>query len=231
MMFSDRPAFTDRKDAGRRLARALIDYASDNPLVLGLPRGGVPLAYEVALALGAELDVLFVRKLGAPGREELGIGAVIDGAHPQMVLNEEIIRQLSPGSAYIQAEMSRQLREIERRRREYMGDRKPIDVEKRTIILVDDGIATGGTVRAALKGLRKAHAGKIVLAVPVAPADALHDLADECDEIVCLLTPDPFYAVGVHYADFSQTSDAEVTRLLANAPHRSPPAVSASPHS
>ncbi len=229
MMFSARPAFDNRQDAGQRLARALATHAGDNPLVLGLPRGGVPVAYEVARALDADLDVLFVRKLGAPDHEELGIGAVIDGANPQMVLNEEIVRQLAPGNAYIQAEMSRQLREIERRRREYVGDRKPIDVEKRTVILVDDGIATGGTVRAALKGLRKAHAGKIVLAVPVAPADTLHDLAPECDEIVCLLTPHPFYAVGVHYADFSQTGDAEVTRLLATAPRQEPSATPASP--
>lgn len=221
MMFSHSPAFADRGDAGRRLAQALAGHAGDNPLVLGLPRGGVPVAYEVARALNADLDVLFVRKLGAPGHEELGIGAVIDGANPQMVLNEDIVRQLSPGRAYIEAEVARQLREIERRRREYVGDRKPIEVEKRTVILVDDGIATGGTVRAALKGLRKAHAGKIVLAVPVAPIDTLHDLAAECDEIVCLLRPDPFYAVGVHYADFRQTSDAEVTQLLAAAPRHS----------
>jgi putative phosphoribosyl transferase len=220
MMFSDRPAFTDRQEAGQRLAQALAGHARDNPLVLGLPRGGVPVAYEVARALDADLDVLFVRKLGAPGNEELGIGAVIDGANPQMVLNEDIVRQLSPGRAYMESEMARQLQEIERRRREYVGDRKPIEVEKRTVILVDDGIATGGTVRAALKGLRKAHAGKIILAVPVAPAETLRELAKECDEIVCLIAPYPFYAVGVHYADFRQTTDAEVTQLLAAAPRQ-----------
>ncbi len=217
-MFSDRPSFNDREDAGRRLARALIPRAPADPLVLGLPRGGVPIAHEVAQALDAELDILFVRKLGAPGHEELGIGAVIDGAHPQIVLNEEIVRQLSPGADYIQMEIARQLREIERRRHIYLGDRKPISVENRNIILVDDGIATGGTVRAALMGLRKAHAGRIILAVPVAPPETLRKLADECDEIICLVTPDPFYAVGVHYAHFNQTSDEEVTRLLADAP-------------
>ncbi len=216
-MFSARPAFRDRADAGRQLAHALAYHRVDHPLVLGLPRGGVPVAYEVALALDADLDILFVRKLGAPGHEELGIGAVVDGAHPQIVLNDEIVEQLAPGHDYIEAETIRQLREIERRRREYLGDRKPIDVGGRDIVLVDDGIATGGTVRAALKGLRMAHAGKIVLAVPVAAPDTLRMLAKECDEIVCLLTPQPFYAVGVHYADFCQTSDEEVKQALAGA--------------
>lgn len=219
MMFSDRPRFQDREDAGRQLAQALVHRAPANPLVLGLPRGGVPVAHEVARVLDADLDILFVRKLGAPGHEELGIGAVIDGAHPQIVLNEEIVRQIALTANHIQTETWRQLREIGRRRHVYLGSRQPISVEHRNIILVDDGIATGGTVRAALMGLRKAHAGKIVLAVPVAPAETLRMLADECDEIVCLLTPDPFYAVGIHYANFNQTSDEEVTRLLADIPH------------
>ncbi|OJY67006.1 MAG: phosphoribosyltransferase [Sphingobium sp. 66-54] len=227
MTLSDRPSFKDRQDAGRRLAQALLPRAPDNPLVLGLPRGGVPVAHEVARALGADLDVLFVRKLGAPGYEELGIGAVIDGAHPQIVLNDEIVRQVAPSADYIQSETWRQLREIERRRHLYLGERKPLSVAHRNVILVDDGIATGGTVRAALKGLRKAHAGKIVLAVPVAPADTLHTLEGECDEIVCLVSPDPFYAVGVHYADFDQTSDEEVTHLLATPPRN--PAVTGGP--
>lgn len=220
-MFSDRPGFRDREDAGQQLAQALAGHAADHPLVLALPRGGVPVADVVARALHADLDLLFVRKLGAPGHEELGIGAVVDGAHPQTVLNDEIVRQLAPGQAYIEAEIARQLDEIERRRREYLGDRKPIAVEGRTIILVDDGIATGGTVRAALKGLRKAHAGRIVLAVPVAPPETIRALAKECDEIVCLLSPRSFYAVGAHYDDFRQTSDEDVKRLLADAVRRS----------
>ncbi|MBT2186109.1 phosphoribosyltransferase [Sphingobium nicotianae] len=216
-MSSARPAFRDREEAGRRLARAIAGHCPDRPVVLALPRGGVPVAHEIAQALGADLDLLFVRKLGAPGHEEFGIGAVIDGAHPQTVLNDEIVRELSPGSDYIRNETARQLREIDRRRREYLGDRKPIDLTGRNVILVDDGIATGGTVRAALKGLRRARAGKILLAVPVAPPDALRSLANECDEIICLLSPYPFYAVGVHYADFRQTSDEEVKQLLAGA--------------
>lgn len=217
MMVSHGPPFRDRKDAGRQLAQALIGRAPENPLVLGLPRGGVPVAYEVACELDAELDILFVRKLGAPGYEELGIGAVIDGADPQVVLNDEIIRQIAPNPAYVEAETRRQLREIERRRQLYLGDRQPASIGERNVILVDDGIATGGTVRAALKGLRKAHARKVLLAVPVAPPDVVQSLAAECDGIVCLASPDPFYAVGAHYMNFDQTGDAEVTHLLADA--------------
>ena len=217
MMVSHGPPFRDRKDAGQQLARALIPRAPDHPLVLGLPRGGVPVAYEVACELDADLDIVFVRKLGAPGHEELGIGAVIDGADPQIVLNEEIIRQIAPDAAYVKAETRRQLAEIERRRQVYLGDRKPISVAQRNVILVDDGIATGGTVRAALKGLRRARAGKVLLAVPVAPPDAIRSLAAECDGIVCLASPDPFYAVGAYYVNFEQTGDAEVTHLLADA--------------
>ncbi|KQX20050.1 MULTISPECIES: phosphoribosyltransferase [unclassified Sphingomonas] len=209
--------FHDRREAGQRLARALDRHASAHPLVLALPRGGVPVAYEVARALDAELDLLFVRKLGAPGYEELGIGAVVDGADPQLVLNEDIVRQFAPSPNYIRAEMQRQLAEIERRRRVYLGNGAPIRVDGRTVILVDDGIATGGTVKAALKALRKAHARRIILAVPVAPADSVAALRGECDELVCLAQPEPFHAVGTHYAVFDQTSDAEVIGLLEDA--------------
>ena len=197
-MLADRPEFKDRVDAGQRLARALAGHVIDRPLVLALPRGGVPVAYEVARALEAELDIVLVRKLGAPGHEELGIGAVIDGAHPQVVLNEEIVRQVSPSADFLQGETWRQLQEIERRRKIYLGDRPPVNVEGRNVILVDDGIATGGTVRAALQGLAKSQPANIILAVPVAPAETLRDLAKYVDEIVCLSEPDPFYAVGAH---------------------------------
>lgn len=209
------PEFRDRREAGRRLAQALAHLAPAHPLVLALPRGGVPVAFEVARALDAELDLLFVRKLGAPGYEELGIGAVMDGADPQLVLNEQVVRELAPSPSYIRAEMRRQLAEIERRRHAYLGGREPIAAAGRTVIVVDDGIATGGTVKAALRGLRKTNPARLVLAVPVAPADSLADLAPECDEIVCLARPDPFYAVGAHYARFDQTGDDEVVRLLA----------------
>lgn len=214
MMFGQSPEFRDRREAGRRLAMVLGHLGSSNPLILALPRGGVPVAFEVATALDAELDLLFVRKLGAPGYEELGIGAVVDGADPQLVLNEDVIRQLAPSPNYIRAEMRRQLAEIDRRRHAYLGDAAPVGIAGRTVILIDDGIATGGTVRAALKGLRKAHPARLVLAVPVAPPDAIAALTPECDAIVCLAQPQPFYAVGSHYALFDQTDDEEVIRLL-----------------
>jgi putative phosphoribosyl transferase len=171
-------------------------------------------AYEVARALDAELDLLFVRKLGAPGHEEFGIGAVVDGADPQVVLNEESARMAGAGPGYVKEELRRQLGEIDRRRQAYMGDRDPIPSAGRTVIVVDDGIATGGTVKAALRGVRKAGPAHLVLAVPVAPADTIADLHKECDELVCLRTPEVFYAVGAHYADFTQTEDDEVVTLL-----------------
>ncbi|AMK26275.1 phosphoribosyltransferase [Sphingobium sp. TKS] len=206
--------FHDRRDAGIHLAKTLAHHVSSRPLILALPRGGVPVAFEVARALQADLDLLFVRKLGAPGYEELGIGAVVDGADPQLVLNEDVVRQLGPTPEYIRAEMRRQLAEIDRRRKAYLGDRDPLPVAGRTVIVVDDGIATGGTIKAALKGIGKAHPARLILAVPVAPAEALASLRDECDEVICLYEPYPFYAVGAHYVVFDQTSDAEVVRLL-----------------
>jgi putative phosphoribosyl transferase len=217
-MIFNRPAeFRDRQAAGMQLAKALQHLAPDNPLVLALPRGGVPVAAEVARALDADLDLLFVRKLGAPGHAELGIGAIVDGANPQIILNEDLVRQLAPGAAYIDAEVRRQLAEIDRRRQRYMGERLPTPIANRVVIVVDDGIATGGTVKAALAALHRSGASRIVLAVPVAPADSIAALRNDCDEIVCLAQPAPFYAVGAHYANFDQTTDDEVVRLLENA--------------
>ncbi len=210
-----REIFSDRRDAGRKLAAALKIYAKEKPLVLGLPRGGVPVAFEVAKALGAPLDLLIVRKIGAPSNPEFGIGAVVDGAEPQVVMNEDIMRMVAPKPAYVKAETQRQLAEIERRRAVYLGGRKPLSPRGRTVIVVDDGVATGGTVRAALRGLKKAGAAKIILAVPVAPTDVLESLRAEADEIVCLNARDDFQAVGFHYADFRQTEDEEVVSLLA----------------
>lgn len=206
--------FRDRRDAGVQLAKALARFSPAHPLILALPRGGVPVAFEVAKALDADLDLLFVRKLGAPGYEELGIGAVVDGADPQLVLNEEVVRQWAPTPEYIRSEMRKQLAEIDRRRRSYLGDREPIAVAGRTVIIVDDGIATGGTVKAALKGLSKAQPARLILAVPVAPAEAIAGLREECDEVICLYEPYPFYAVGAHYVQFDQTGDEEVVKLL-----------------
>ncbi|PAU64523.1 phosphoribosyltransferase [Pseudomonas sp. PIC25] len=207
--------FPDRHSAGLELAEALAPYAADHPLVLALPRGGVPVAYEIARILKAPLDLVLVRKIGAPGYEELGLGAVIDGADPQWVLNEEVMRQVHPPEGWFEAEMQRQLVELERRRRLYCGDRPAPNVGGHVVIVVDDGIATGGTVRAVLKGLAKAGPSQLVLAVPVGPRDVIEDLRSQVDELVCLAMPEPFIAVGHHYADFAQTTDDEVIALLA----------------
>ncbi len=221
--------FRDRADAGRRLAEALARYRDAAPLVLALPRGGVPVGFEVAKALEAQLDVLLVRKIGVPGHEELALGAVVDGVDPQVVVNENVMAMAAPPAGYLEAAKARELEEIERRRRAYRGDRPPVPVRDRTVIIVDDGIATGATVRAALRGVRQAGPARLVLAVPVAPAETVASLREECDEVVCLETPEPFYAVGLHYGDFGQTTDDEVVNLLAKAqrletgPHHHPP--------
>jgi putative phosphoribosyl transferase len=206
--------FADRRAAGVRLAAALLTFKSDNPIVLALPRGGVPVAFEVSRALDAPLDVVLVRKIGAPGHEELGLGAVVDGANPQAVMNEQIVREIRPPAAYIEAETSRQLAEIERRRKIYRGQEPALDITGRTAIVIDDGIATGATMKAVLKALARSKPRKLVLAVPVAPQDSLDDLSGDADEIVCLVTPESFFAVGMYYRDFEQTSDEEVVELL-----------------
>lgn len=208
--------FANRREAGRLLADAVTTIEPDDPVVLALPRGGVPVGFEVAKRLSAPLDILLVRKIGAPGHEEYGIGALVDGANPQIVIDQEIARVVGADSAYIDHEVARQLAEVERRRSLYARP-DPIALAGRTAIVVDDGIATGGTVRAALQALKQSQVGRIILAVPVAPRSALTDLSALCDRFVCLTAPEPFYAVGAHYADFTQTSDEEVVALLAEA--------------
>jgi len=209
----DRP-FRDRREAGQLLASATMHLKDTNPLVLALPRGGVPVGFEVAKALNAEFDVLLVRKIGAPGHEELGLGAIVDGANPQIVINDEIVRMTGATPAYLHTEATRQLAELERRRRAYRGKAIPVALKGRTVIIVDDGIATGGTAKAALQGVRLGSPARLILAVPVAPAECLAALRPLCDEVIRLMCPSPFFSVGTHYLDFSQTSDEEVIHLL-----------------
>lgn len=206
--------FHDRHDAGQRLAAALKARAPKEPVVLALPRGGVPVAYEVAHALHAPLDVMLVQKIGAPGYEEFGIGAVVDGAQPQLLLNAEAVAALHVSPTYVDQECERQLEEIERRRRLYCGEATAIDVHDRTAILIDDGIATGATMLVALRALDKAGPKRKIVAVPVASPEVLVKLSDAADEVICLSAPSEFRAVGQHYEDFTQTSDDEVIELL-----------------
>jgi putative phosphoribosyl transferase len=215
--------FRDRRDAGRRLAARLGELAAAGPeawarpVVFALPRGGVVVGYEVARALGAPLDVLVVRKLGAPGQPELGVGALVDGDSPEAILNPEVVRLAGVTREYLDAEVARQLEEIHRREARYRQGRPRLPVAGRTAVVVDDGIATGGSVRAALRGLGRARPVRLVLAVPVAPRDTVEALRAEVDEVVCLETPEPFLAVGYHYGDFAQTTDEEVVTLLERA--------------
>ncbi|HWP35780.1 MAG TPA: phosphoribosyltransferase [Thermodesulfobacteriota bacterium] len=209
--------FRDRREAGRELARRLLPYRDLDPVVLALPRGGVPVGYEVARALGAPLDIVVVRKLGAPGQPELAIGALVDGDDPQGVLNPDVVELLGVPAEYVRDEVARQLAEIRRREARYRGGRPRVPVGGRTAIVVDDGVATGATVRAALRGLRRAAPRRLVLALPVAPPDTARQLRAEVDDLICLRTPEPFIAVGRHYEDFSQPSDEEVVALLEEA--------------
>jgi predicted phosphoribosyltransferase len=206
--------FQDRSDAGRRLARALGSFARRNDvMVLGLPRGGVPVAYEVARALEAPLDVFIVRKLGVPGHEELAMGAVASGG--VRVLNEEVVSALQIETAVVDEVTDSERHEIQRREREYRGDAPAPDLSGRVVILIDDGLATGSTMMAAVRALRQRNPARLIVAVPVAASETCAALRPEVDEMICLQTPEPFYAVGLWYEDFTQTSDAEVKELLA----------------
>ncbi len=221
--------FKDRKQAGKELGAALLKYKGQNPVILAIPRGGVPVAYEVAIALDAPLDIVVVRKLGAPGQPELGIGALVDGDHPQGVLNQEIIAELAVSQDYLDREVARQLKEIRRRQQAYRGGRGPEKLEGRTVIVIDDGIATGGSMRAALRGVRRSNPKRLVMAVPVAPRETIDSLRPEVDDLVCLSTPEFFAAIGEFYEDFRQTSDKEVTELLDAAQRRPAGAAQAMP--
>ncbi len=211
-----RQLFSDRGQAGRALAQELAKLRLPAPVVLALPRGGVPVAAEIARELGAPLDLLLVRKIGVPWQPELAVAAIVDGQDQELVIDEDTRAASGVSRSYIETQAKEQMREIERRRHLYLGDRAPIPVSKRTAIVVDDGIATGTSMRAALKALRRREPAELVLAVPVAPPDTIATLRREVDRVVCLAEPDPFYAVGVHYADFHQIEDEEVLAILAS---------------
>jgi len=206
--------FGNRQEAGRLLAAELADLKPGKPVILALPRGGVPVAAEIARALEAPLDLVMVRKIGAPMQAELAVGAVVDGDTHEIVLNEDIVRLLGVSERYIEMECNKELQEIERRREKYLGGRPRVDVAGRVAVIVDDGIATGSTMRAALRATRRRKPSWLIVAVPVAPPETVEELRAEADEIRCLLTPEGLGAIGLYYRDFSQVSDSEVKALL-----------------
>jgi putative phosphoribosyl transferase len=210
--------FEDRSEAGRRLADKLLHLKNRQPLVLALPRGGVAVGFEIARALDAPLDIVLVRKIGAPWQPELALGAVTDGASHETFIDRDLVTSLNVSDVYIKEETARQLGEIERRRKSYCEGRPALEVVGRTAIVVDDGIATGATMRVALQAVRRRGPARVVLAVPVAPPDTLAALGEIADEAVCLETPIGLGAIGFYYRDFHQMSDREVTDLLARAP-------------
>lgn len=206
--------FENRIQAGRLLAQALAKYANrPDVIVLALPRGGVPVGFEVAQTIGASLDIMLVRKLGTPGHEELAMGAIASGG--VSVLNDDLIARLHIGPELIEAATKIEQQELERRERAYRGDHPSPVVQNRHVILVDDGLATGASMRAAVAALKQRHPASIVVAIPVAPPDTVEMLREEADKVICLAMPEPFLAVGRWYEDFSQTSDEEVKSLLA----------------
>ena len=214
--------FKDRSDAGRKLAKALAAYKDQHPVILALPRGGVPVAAEVAATLDAPLDLIQVRKIGLPNQPELAMGAVVDGGAPIIVRNEDVIRLAGIDETEFKAICDSELAEIERRRQRYLGSRERSDVAGRTAIVIDDGIATGATTRAALRATRMRNPKKLVLAVPVAPTDSLAALSSDADEVVCLEDYEFFGAIGAYYANFSQVADQEVIEMLKRFPAREP---------
>ena len=210
--------FRDRSDAGRRLAKALASYKGRHAVVLALPRGGVPVAAEVAATLDAPLDLILVRKIGVPTQPELAMGAVVDGVAPIVVRNEEVIELSGTTADEFDMACARELAEIERRRQLYIGERARAEVAGQVVIVIDDGIATGATTRAALRAIRIRKPKELVLAVPVAPQDTITQLRGEVDALICLETPDPFMAIGYFYRDFRQISDEEVVETLRRFP-------------
>ncbi len=222
--------FADRAEAGRQLAPRLAAMRLADPVVLALPRGGVPVAAEIARALHAPLDLLLVRKIGVPWQPELAVAAVIDGERPDVVVDEKIRHEAGISQEYIDRQAIKELAEIERRRRLYIGQRAAVAVHGCTAIVVDDGIATGTSMRAALRALRRRGPARLLLAVPVAPPDTIARLQTEVDDVVCLAQPTPFMAIGPYYDDFHQLADAEVTALMHELDReRATPTASAAP--
>jgi len=211
-------AFTNRTEAGVRLADALEKYKKSDTVVLALPRGGVPVAAEIAARLKAPLDLVLVRKIGVPFQRELAMGAVVDGDTPIVVRNESVIREADVSESEFRAACKREMAEIERRRQAYLGGRSPVEVSGRVAIVVDDGIATGATTRAALRAVRARHPKTLILAVPVAPTSTLPSLKGEVDELVCLEAHEPFGAIGFFYNDFRQLEDQDVIAILKQHP-------------
>jgi predicted phosphoribosyltransferase len=207
-------AFRDRSDAGQQLARTLASYRERRPVILALPRGGVPVAAEVAAALSAELDLILVRKIGVPWRRELAMGAVVDGGNPIVVRNDDVIDTAGVPREQFDAACRRELAEIERRRRLYVGARSPVDITGRVAVVVDDGIATGATTRAALQATRARKPARLVLAVPVGPTGTMESLRADADDVVCLERHEDFGAVGLFYDDFTQVTDDEVIEIM-----------------
>ena len=209
--------FQDRVEAGKALGEALKAKDLADPIILALPRGGVPVALEIARALQAPLGLVLVRKIGVPLQPELAAGAVVDGDYPEIVWNDDVVRLTGLKEPDLVVLADRELREIERRRELYFSSRRRVSPVGRSVIIVDDGLATGATMRAALHALKRKSPERLLVAVPVAPADTIEKLGDEADEILCLAQPEPFGAIGLYYADFGQLSDADVIALLAEA--------------
>jgi putative phosphoribosyl transferase len=209
--------FSDRAAAGRDLAAALADRGLKDPLVLALPRGGIPLGVEIARALGAPLDLVLVRKIGMPGQEELALAAIVEGDPPEVVINDEVMRFVRGAEDYVAGQAEAKRGELAERRRNYLGDRPRVPVSGRTVVLVDDGLATGTSARAAIRALRRQGAARIVVAVPVAPTDTVAEMRREADEVICLHASRDFRGVGAFYGDFHQLSDEEAVSLLQEA--------------
>jgi predicted phosphoribosyltransferase len=209
--------FPDRIDAGRQLAARLSQMSLEKPVIYALPRGGVPVALEIARALRAPLDLILVRKIGAPGAPEVALGAVVDGANPETVVNEEVRRRSGANDAFLERSRAHELAELERRRVRYLGDRPQLDPAGHTAIIVDDGLATGATMKAAILAMKRRGAARICVAVPVAPADTLNAIRDLADVVVCLHSPSDFHGVGGFYDDFHQLTDEETVGLLRQA--------------